>query len=170
MTTIAGRIATMTSATVIMLALLTGCVPAIPSPQEEEPPMSATLESAKQETVLLRDEIVALLPSDAVGEVRLVNEATLFDCTPGNYSWPGSATVVTAGAWDSAAYLRAVLASFDSREGWTATDEIESEQMVSAQSDDGATAFVSVVKGGEEVWVRAFSVCFPFDPAVGKQY
>lgn len=130
----------------------------------------ATLETAKSATEAVRDEVLALVPAESVAEVQVVEEATLMDCPDGAFSWPGSATVVTTGEWNSEAFLSAVLAAFEGRDGWQVTDSIASEQMVKAVNSDGLQIFTSVVKDGGEVWVRAFSTCFDFEPLIGKKY
>jgi hypothetical protein len=141
-------------------------------PGNEEEPMNPnmTLEDAKAAAQDVRDEVLALLPAENIETVRVVDEAGLLECADDEYKWPGGATVTVAGDLDAEAYLRSVLAAFDGREGWTITDSIEDSAQAEVRRDDGLSVYARVVKDGKEVWVRSFSVCFPFDPGVGKKY
>jgi hypothetical protein len=131
---------------------LSGCAPSFdPNEKEEDATVEQgpALAAAKAATVVARDDVLELFPEGSVSEIQVLEEATLIQCSSEEYSWPGGATVITTGEWDSDSFLRAVEAAFARREGWEVSNQIEAKQMVVGRSDSGLEVYTSVVKGGE---------------------
>src|SRR5690606_29279224 len=115
--------------------------------------------------------VLALIPAANIGEQRITDEATLMECGDDEFKWPGGATVVLSGPFDPDAFVGAVEGHFAAQPEWTVTSEVKDGiPVVEARNAEGLSIFTSVARESTEIWIRSFSVCFPFDPVVGKKY
>jgi len=110
------------SAAVTMTCLAAGLAACAPANDPRSNPMD--LATAKQSTRTQQDELLAVLPQDAVsGKKQNETSRALFECESGGYYWPGTMDVVLSADADGPALLQQIKADWSARSGWTVTDK-----------------------------------------------
>lgn len=111
----------LTTASILSIAAsLAGCAPAT-----DPRVLDRNLATAKKSTFAQQDELLAMIPTEAVASTRQTETSrALFDCEGGGYYWPGTLDIVLASDADGAALLKDIKGDWSARSGWTVEDKV----------------------------------------------
>ncbi|WP_375386233.1 hypothetical protein [uncultured Microbacterium sp.] len=136
----------------------------------QEAPVTLTLEDAKADVRAAEDEVIALIPADAVTETlpRTETSRTLFTCdTAGTYYWPGGAQLKIDPSTDSGAVIGAVNDAWSAKDGWKVTwveqGEKDGVYHLDMLRDDGLHLAVMNLERNTLLDISSFSPCFALD-------
>lgn len=156
-------------ATIVLSVALTGC-----GSGTGEEPVTMTLEEAKSQVWQVEDELVALIPSEAVTQrwPRQETSAVLFECSdqPGRYYWPGGTEIGIDPATDVDAVLTGIHDAWLGRPGWQVrwlNHGTDGKYHLDLLREDGLHFGITNLAGNTRLHFGGFSPCFEladYDP------
>jgi hypothetical protein len=133
-----------------------------------------SLESAKSKVMSLEQEILGLLPENAVLSTFAHDTSSLMPCAGGDRrKWTGEAVAEVGASVDRDAILDEVVELMAARGGWKVEDGTtpHGARRIDLLHSDGTHLFVSFEDGPESLRVAGYSACFDFpEYEYGEEY
>jgi hypothetical protein len=124
--------------------------------------MDTSLESAKSKVMSLEQEIVQLLPQDAVTSTWANDSSSLLRCEGERKKWAGDAVAELMPGVDRDGFLDEVAASMSGRTGWKVSEDTtpDGERSLELLHEDGTHVLVSFEESPESLRIVGYSACF----------
>lgn len=135
--------------------------------------MDISLESAKSKVMSMEQELMALLPGDAVFSTWANDTSNLLSCAGERKKWAGDAEAELLPGVDRDGFMNDAAAVFSGREGWKVTEEQTSkgDRSLDLLHEDGTHLMVSFEEDPEALRIAGFSACFDFpEYEYGEEY
>jgi hypothetical protein len=136
--------------------------------------MNITLESAKTKVMSSEQEILGLLPDNAVVSTFAHDTSSLMRCTEDDrHKWTGDAVAELGISVERDAFLDGVVDMMASKEGWAVKDGTapDGARRLDILHSDGTHLFVFFLDNPESLRVEGYSACFDFpEYEYGEKY
>ncbi|WP_258802829.1 hypothetical protein [Pseudarthrobacter sp. NS4] len=135
--------------------------------------MDLRLESAKSSVMSAEQEILALLPADAILSTFAHDTSSLMSCDGDRKKWVGDAVADLMPGVDRDAFLDEVAAAMDSRAGWKVSEDktLDGDRSLGLLHEDGTHLMVAFQEAPESLRIAGYSGCFDFpEYEYGEEY
>ncbi|CCQ45396.1 putative uncharacterized protein [Pseudarthrobacter siccitolerans] len=135
--------------------------------------MDLSLESAKSSVMSAEQEIVALLPPDAVLSTFAHDTSSLMSCDGDRKKWVGDAVADLMPGVDRDAFLDKVAAEIGNRSGWKVSEDktLDGDRSLGLLHEDGTHLMVAFQEAPESLRIAGYSGCFNFpEYEYGEEY
>lgn len=135
--------------------------------------MDISLESAKSKVMSMEQELLALLPEEAVSSTWANDTSNLLSCGDDRKKWAGDAEAELLPGVDRDGFMNDAAAAFSGREGWKVAEEQTSkgDRSLDLLHEDGTHLMVSFEEDPEALRIAGFSACFDFpEYEYGEEY
>lgn len=124
--------------------------------------MDISLESAKSKVMSMEQEIVALLPEDAVLSTWANETSSLLRCEGDRKKWAGDAEAELMPGVDRDGFLDKVAAAMSGRAGWRVSEDrtLSGDRSLDLLHEDGTHLLVSFEEPPETLRIAGYSACF----------
>ena len=159
-----------TASTLCVAASLAACAPAT-----DPRGLSLDLATAKESIFAQQDELLAVIPTEAVASTKQTETSrALFDCEGGGYYWPGTFDIVLTSDADGAALLKDIKADWSAKSDWTVRDKVSvnNDPELVIVSEEGYRHAIEFNPDRNALNVLSSSACFQMTgtPKPGVDY